>query len=194
MAWQATERYALETAPSDLALVQDLLNTVSSGIPLEPDLLANLTSAQKWVDRAVQDWSSATGMQAPDVEIDVVGLVELRALRNELQELLADKEGGTTLSAARTAIATLQLGVDGTVHMAPRGSGWRTVVSMILSALLRAQFDGTASRLKTCRNPRCRAAFYDRSRNNSGVWHDVKTCGNAANLRAYRARQRTKAM
>ncbi|MGV9881539.1 CGNR zinc finger domain-containing protein [Streptomyces sp. NPDC003006] len=47
-----------------------------------------------------------------------------------------------------------------------------------------------ARRLKTCRNPLCRVAFYDRSRNNSGVWHDVKTCGNAANLRAYRARRR----
>jgi len=33
-------------------------------------------------------------------------------------------------------------------------------------------------------------AFFDRSRNNSGVWHDVKFCGNAANLRAFRARQR----
>jgi predicted RNA-binding Zn ribbon-like protein len=41
-----------------------------------------------------------------------------------------------------------------------------------------------------CRNPRCRVAFYDRSRNNSGVWHDVRTCGNAANLRAHRERQR----
>jgi predicted RNA-binding Zn ribbon-like protein len=45
-------------------------------------------------------------------------------------------------------------------------------------------------RLKICRNPRCRVAFFDRSRNNSGVWRDVRTCGNAANLRAYRARQR----
>jgi predicted RNA-binding Zn ribbon-like protein len=44
--------------------------------------------------------------------------------------------------------------------------------------------------LKVCRNPRCRVAFYDRSRNNSGVWHDVRTCGNAANLRAHRERQR----
>jgi predicted RNA-binding Zn ribbon-like protein len=36
-------------------------------------------------------------------------------------------------------------------------------------------------------------AFFDRSRNNSGVWHDVAACGNAINLRASRARRRARA-
>jgi predicted RNA-binding Zn ribbon-like protein len=45
-------------------------------------------------------------------------------------------------------------------------------------------------RLKICRNERCQCAFYDRPRNNSGVWHKVRICGNAANLCAYRARKR----
>ncbi|WP_230981726.1 CGNR zinc finger domain-containing protein [Mycobacterium malmoense] len=44
--------------------------------------------------------------------------------------------------------------------------------------------------MKRCRNHRCASTFYDRSKNNSGVWHSVKTCGNAANLRASRARRR----
>ncbi|MFD8338947.1 CGNR zinc finger domain-containing protein [Streptomyces solisilvae] len=48
----------------------------------------------------------------------------------------------------------------------------------------------TWQRLKLCRNDRCGIMFFDRSRNNSGIWHDVKVCGNTANLRAYRARQR----
>jgi len=38
--------------------------------------------------------------------------------------------------------------------------------------------------------PRCRVAFYDRSRNASGVWHSVRICGNAINLRAHRERRR----
>ncbi|WP_206686451.1 CGNR zinc finger domain-containing protein [Kribbella qitaiheensis] len=33
-------------------------------------------------------------------------------------------------------------------------------------------------------------SLYDRSRNNSGAWHNVKTCGNQANLRAHRERNR----
>ncbi|MEG8275279.1 CGNR zinc finger domain-containing protein [Streptomyces sp. AHA2] len=194
MAWQATERYGLETAPGDLALVQDFLNTVAAGIPLEPDLFADAASAQEWAEQATGDWSVLTGLPAPEVEVDVVGLVELRALRDELHGLLAEGTAGTRppSTGIRTAAATLQLDADGRVHMEPRGTGWRKLVSMILAALLRAQIADTARRLKTCRNPRCRTAFYDRSRNNSGVWHDVKTCGNAANLRAYRARQRAK--
>jgi predicted RNA-binding Zn ribbon-like protein len=35
----------------------------------------------------------------------------------------------------------------------------------------------------------CSAAFFDRSRNNSRVWHDVNVCGNLANLHAHRARE-----
>ncbi|MEV0074298.1 CGNR zinc finger domain-containing protein [Amycolatopsis sp. NPDC050768] len=44
--------------------------------------------------------------------------------------------------------------------------------------------------LKICRSSACPIAFYDRSRNNSRVWHDVTVCGNIANLRASRARRR----
>jgi predicted RNA-binding Zn ribbon-like protein len=50
--------------------------------------------------------------------------------------------------------------------------------------------ENTEWRLKLCRNPECAVAFYDRSKNSSAVWHNVKTCGNAANLRASRARRR----
>jgi predicted RNA-binding Zn ribbon-like protein len=47
-------------------------------------------------------------------------------------------------------------------------------------------------RMKLCGNGRCAVAFFDRSRNNSGVWHDVAACGNAINLRASRARRRAR--
>jgi len=43
--------------------------------------------------------------------------------------------------------------------------------------------------LEDLRNERCPSTFYDHSRNNSSVWHDVRTCENLANLRASRARR-----
>ena len=55
---------------------------------------------------------------------------------------------------------------------------------------MEAQRVDTWRRLKTCQETLCSAAFYDRSRNNSKVWRDVHTCGNAVDVRAYRARQR----
>jgi predicted RNA-binding Zn ribbon-like protein len=37
-------------------------------------------------------------------------------------------------------------------------------------------------------------SFYDRSRNNSAVYHDSRQCGNAIYLRASRARKRQGAL
>jgi CGNR zinc finger len=38
-------------------------------------------------------------------------------------------------------------------------------------------------RLKICCNDVCSVSFYDRSRNNSAVYHDSRVCGNAIYLR-----------
>jgi predicted RNA-binding Zn ribbon-like protein len=48
--------------------------------------------------------------------------------------------------------------------------------------------------LKFCRNELCSLSFYDRSRNNSAVYHDSRVCGNAIYLRASRARKRQGAL
>ena len=81
----------------------------------------------------------------------------------------------------------------GAVRLQPTGTGVRWLASAVWGEVLLAQRDGRWDRLKVCRNPLCPCAFYDRSRNNSRVWHDVRTCGNVANLRASRARRRAAA-
>jgi predicted RNA-binding Zn ribbon-like protein len=89
-----------------------------------------------------------------------------------------------------TGAAVLELGSDGSVRLRPEQAGRQALVTLVLAALYEGQHTGTSHRLKTCRNPRCRVAFYDRSRNASGVWHSVRICGNAINLRAHRDRRR----
>jgi predicted RNA-binding Zn ribbon-like protein len=197
MTWSATERYGLDIAPGTLGLVQDLLNTGAGGAPRGGDLLADLTAAQEWADGVAHQWSTLTGQPAPPIVLDADGLDELRAFRDDLHRLAAhavspegEAEAVKPVPVQHGAAAALQLGEDGTVRLEPRGTGWRRLASLLLAATFDAQLADTRRRLKICRNPRCRVAFYDRSRNNSGVWHDVKTCGNAANLRAYRARRR----
>ncbi|MGD3109703.1 CGNR zinc finger domain-containing protein [Streptomyces sp. YGL11-2] len=195
MSWSATARYGLDPAPGGLGLVQDLLNTVGAGAPRIPDLLAEVAEAQAWVDEATAQWAAVTGQRVPRVALDDDGLTELRAFRNDLQEATAKAQDagsgpGALALVLHSATAALQLGDSGLVRLEPRGSGWRRLTSLALAAAFEGQQADTRRRLKTCRNLRCRVAFYDRSRNNSGVWHDVKSCGNAANLRAYRARRR----
>ena len=44
--------------------------------------------------------------------------------------------------------------------------------------------------LKLCADETCRSVFYDRSKNRSGRWCSMSTCGNRAKVRAWRERQR----
>jgi len=53
---------------------------------------------------------------------------------------------------------------------------------------LRAGADGSWERMKACRNPACRWAFYDASRNKVGHWCDMAVCGNRNKSRAHRER------
>ncbi|MGC4848946.1 CGNR zinc finger domain-containing protein [Micromonospora sp. DT15] len=200
--WPATARYDLDAAPGGLGLVQDLLNTISAGAPRQPDLLDDLDSATEWAHLAVAQWSTATGRPAPDVTLDAAGLRALRIFREELSDeidarLRITPDPGQPVGASnrvptgsRTTGATLRLDRDGSVHLDPAGFGVDLLVSLVLGALFEAQLADVGRRIKTCRNPRCRVAFYDRSRNNSGAWHSVRVCGHPTNLRAHRARQR----
>ncbi|SCE72429.1 CGNR zinc finger domain-containing protein [Micromonospora saelicesensis] len=200
--WMATARYGIDPAPGGLGLVQDLLNTISAGAPRQPDLLDDLDSATEWVRLAVGQWSTATGRPAPDVALDAAGLRVLRTFREELLNEIDARRHATpgpgqpvgasdrVPTGSRTTGATLRLDSDGSVHLDPAGVGADLLVSLVLAALFEAQLADVGRRIKTCRNPRCRVAFYDRSRNNSGVWHSVRACGHPTNLRAHRARQR----
>jgi predicted RNA-binding Zn ribbon-like protein len=200
--WTATARYGIDPAPGVLGLVQDLLNTISAGVPRQPDLLDDLDSATEWAQLTVAQWSAATGRPAPDVTLDAAGLLALRSFREELLDEIDARlhssepdqpsEAATNRGAtpSRTTGATLRLDQGGSVHLDPAGTGTELLVSLVLAALFEAQLTDVGRRIKTCRNPRCRVAFYDRSRNNSGVWHSVRVCGHPTNLRAHRARQR----
>lgn len=188
--WPASSRYRLAQAPGGLGMVQDLLNTLSAGKPRKADLLASLPDAQDWANAVTEQWRALTGEPTPSVVLDEDGLRELRDYRQALVDAATTETSDGESAVLLSGSAALELHSDGVVRLKPRGGGSHYLVSLLLAAEWRAQAEDTRRRLKVCRNPRCRVAFYDRSRNNSGVWHDVRTCGNAANLRAHRERQR----
>ena len=171
----ATARFEIEAAPDRLALVQELLNTAPVG--RFPDLLAETNTAAGWAASA-----GAGGLRLTETD-----LAQLRVFRDDLRSLSRGSHEGPL---SWTGAAALEMGAAGKVALLPRGEGAAYLISKVLAVVLEAQQVDTWRRLKTCRNPRCQVAFYDRSRNNSGAWHNVKTCGNQANLRAHRARIR----
>ncbi|RKR86399.1 putative RNA-binding Zn ribbon-like protein [Micromonospora pisi] len=187
MSWMASSRYGARTTDTGAVLVQELINTL--GLADKPDLLAERRDALTWWDRSVRRWAAEREVTVPEAELSDDDLVGMRRLRDTFGELLAT---GRTPPEAAGATVTLVPGTDGLVRTAPTGRGAQWLASACWSEILLAQQGDTWSRIKMCRNDRCRIAFYDTSRNRSGVWHDVTRCGNIANLRASRERNRNR--
>jgi len=66
-------------------------------------------------------------------------------------------------------------------------------LGMISTAIVEATLMGTWARLKVCRSSTCRWAYYDHSKNGSGTWCSMRSCGSREKARAYRARRRSAA-
>jgi predicted RNA-binding Zn ribbon-like protein len=179
-------------APAGLALVQDLLNTRATMTYL-PDLLDTPGGAQLWLTEALATWSRVAGLPAPVLLLSSTDLRSLRRLRATFENVVIagarNQEPEGALPPADVPVSLVP-DSDGWVRIVPTGRGTRWLASALWSEALLAQQAGLWQRLKLCHNIDCRAAFFDTSRNNSGVWHDVSTCGNTANLRAFRERKR----
>lgn len=184
--WSASQRYGLAPAPGGLGLVQDFLNTI--GIYDYPDLLANTTLADDWAASAVRTWSALRGVDAEPPALNDADLSKLRALRDTITKMVTGQPPDRRRLGS--IFASFAVSDTGEVRLEPAGSGWRWLASLLWSEILFSQQADTWRRIKQCHKHGCASTFYDRSKNNSGVWHDVKTCGNAANLRASRARRR----
>ena len=187
----ATERYRTSIAPDELTLTQELANTIPvPAVPGGHDLLAETAAAQAWLDPLLAGWGERHGTTPPPVELTGRSLRALRQLRDRVRALL---DGGPGLDgdagAAITSTVDVAIGADGSA-LAPRGDGLAWLTGAVAIELHVAGLTGQRRRLKLCRNEECGVAFHDQSKNNSRAWHDVSTCGNAANVRAYRERQR----
>ena len=183
----ATERYAAAPAPASLRRVQSFLNTRSTGVPPEADLLASPASANSWL--RTLEWPTRPRLTTDD-------LPPLYELRETLQAQLeaGRAQSGSTLQAELVRhLEKLSWGMtleEGRLVLSAEGDGWRLVAGTLLGDIFLAQQHELWPRLKACRNPPCSVVFYDSSKNQSRVWHNTSVCGNLVNLRAARARQR----
>lgn len=201
MSWTATERYRIRVAPNGLALAQELLNTRAVG-SYGGDLLADPEAGVEWLQTAARTWAGGEGIEAPDVVADGTDVAVVRAVRDGLVAMITSRGApgpeplpscgapAAEMPSSRRVPADLMVGEDGGVRLVPAGPPGEWLESAVWAQILLAQRDGTWPRLKLCREPACASAFYDMSRNNSGVWHNVRVCGNAANLRASRLRRK----
>jgi predicted RNA-binding Zn ribbon-like protein len=175
-------------APNQLDLVIDFVNTLDA--EEGTDELATPDGLTTWLaQRGVLEPSRA---RAPS-DMDRQQAVRLREALREL--MLAnnggsrDDDAGEELErVARRGELRLHFDAGGSISIAPGAEGVAAALARLLVPVARAVSDGTWQRVKACRAADCHWAFYDRSRNHSGVWCEMAVCGNRTKVRAYRDR------
>jgi predicted RNA-binding Zn ribbon-like protein len=180
-------------APGTLDHVRRFINTL--------DVAAGRDQLQSPDD--ARAWLSDNGLPVRG-DLDGEDLTRLAEFREDLRHLIAARSESRPVPddilrslgrSAESAALRVSFGPAGEARLEPaRGSdleparGSDAVIAVLLADIARAVGDGSWARLKVCANATCRWAFWDASRNRSGVWCTMAVCGNRMKGRAFRAR------
>lgn len=152
-------------------------------------------------------WLGARDLLADGATVSAAQRDRAESVREGLRALIAENNAEPVSSprpdglnpAARSELAELArdlpLALDVTIQPPRLVPLTREPVDSALARLLAvvadAVADGTWARLKACREPSCRWAYYDHSRNRRRTWCSMETCGNRAKARASHHRKTT---
>jgi predicted RNA-binding Zn ribbon-like protein len=178
------------TVPRELAPIEALVNTVE--IDSGEEQLSSPAALRDWLaGQGLLDASATVG------EADLAVAIELReALRAMLRVNDGEPADPGAVETVNRAAAGLPLRVAfdsaGDPGLRPgQQGGVRGALAELLAGIAVARANGTWLRLKACSASDCQWAFYDRSKNRSGRWCSMRTCGNRTKTRAYRTRRRS---
>lgn len=175
-------------APGRLALVQDFVNTA--------DLLEG--SEELGDPEALAAWLADRALLEPGAPVAQADLEHALALREALRRLLLANNGARVypLDLATLNRAALESSLrpryqaDGGVRLEPEAAGVAGALGRLLGIATAAMADGSWARLKACADHGCAWAFWDQTKNHSGHWCRMGSCGNRNKARRYRERQR----
>jgi predicted RNA-binding Zn ribbon-like protein len=179
-----------KTAPGELELVQAFVNSL------------DLERGEDELDspEALRDWLASRSLMDPDGAVtdgDLRRAIDAReGLRAVLRhhngmELDADAIGRLDGVAGRASVR-VRFDADGRPALAPDAGGVDGALAQLLAVVSRAESCGTWARMKACPKESCEYAFYDKTKNRSGRWCSMDTCGNVTKAKHYRERHRSK--
>jgi predicted RNA-binding Zn ribbon-like protein len=129
--------------------------------------------------REVSDEDAAWALQVRSALVAKVGAASGPASAGALEALNG---------AAERAGLRLCFGCDDDRPIHVEADGVAGAIGSLLAAAFLAELDGRWERFRICDDPSCGEVFYDRSRNRSGRWCSMATCGNRNKVRAFRER------
>jgi predicted RNA-binding Zn ribbon-like protein len=183
---------ASNPAPGELELVRAFVNTWDADEDVEK--VPGPSELHDWlVDNDLLDADARVSAADHRHAIEVREALRAMLLANSGLEL--DPAAATLIDdAARRARLGVRFDAECQVRTAPEAEGVDGAMGRLLAIVAAAQEDGTWPRLKACLADDCQWGFYDRSRNRSAVWCDMRICGNRQKVRSYRERHQPHAL
>ncbi|MFI7153555.1 CGNR zinc finger domain-containing protein [Nonomuraea sp. NPDC050022] len=183
------------TAPMPLRVIEEFINTRRR----DGDDIAT--------PQQLATWLRARGLVPADTVVNAEQRNRAERIREGLRALIAENNTEPVSSprpdglnpAARAELADLTrdfpLMLDVTVFpprlIARTAAPVEAALARLLAVVAEAVAEGTWTRLKACREPSCRWAYYDHSRNRRRTWCSMDICGNRAKARASHHRKST---
>ncbi|MFF8640989.1 CGNR zinc finger domain-containing protein [Streptomyces sp. NPDC015345] len=177
-----------DTAPGPLRWIEEFINTRRA----DGDLIA--------APQQLSQWLHDRGLTPARTDVTDAQRARAASVREGLRALIAANNAETVASprpdgldpAAQASLAALTAQIPLTLdvsrqppRLAPATSDpIDAAMATLLIAVANAVADGTWPRLKACREPSCRWAYYDHSRNRRRTWCSMELCGNRAKARA----------
>lgn len=176
-------------APGDLELVRAFLS-LHDHEERNPDSLPPSHESLRW-------WLGSKALVEEGATIkdqDLAWALRVRdALTTKVEENMGEpRDESATAFLNRAAEETglrVCFGCNDEKPIHVEATGVRGAIGLILGTAFLAELDGRWERFRICHDPGCSAVFFDRSKNKSGKWCSMSSCGNRAKVRAFRERQ-----
>ena len=182
------ESTAAKTAPQPLYLVQRFVNSVD--LESGEDELSSPEALRAWLaERGLMEADDAVSAADLERAIDVREGLRVVLLQNNGLPLDEERVERLDRAAGRAAVrvrfipgrepalVTDAKGVDG-------------AIARLMAIVAAAVEHGRWERLKACPREECEWAFFDKSKNRSGRWCSMDSCGNIEKAKAFRERHR----
>ena len=177
-----------KTAPQPLYLVQRFVNSVD--VESGEDELGS--------PEALRDWFAERGLMGAGETASAADLRRALDVREGLRAVLRhnnglplDEERVERLDrAVRRAGVRVRFTPGHDPELVPDAAGVDGAIARLMAIVAAAVEHDRWERLKACPREECEWAFYDKSKNRSGRWCTMESCGNIEKAKAFRERHR----
>ncbi len=176
-------------APGDLELVQRFMNLHEHAPGKDGDLPPSREMIRDYLrDRGLLEKAASFSDADRETALELHRALHAK-VRANLGAPMREADVATIDEAARRAGLHPHFARGGPVLL-PTEEGATGALGRLVAIAFLADLEGSWADLKECAGDGCTAVFYDRSKNHSGRWCSMSTCGNRAKVRAWRDRQR----